>query len=93
MSTYASGKHAKGQCDRCGFDYKLHDLRELTINESPSGLLVCHSCWEEDHPQYLVGKYPVYDPQALRKPRPQNPPEPESVTQVDWDVSFPLPGK
>jgi hypothetical protein len=33
-------------------------------------VLVCNECWEEDHPQLLLGMYPVDDPQALRNPRP-----------------------
>ena len=28
---YASGKHAIAECDRCGFRYKLKQLKQLTI--------------------------------------------------------------
>lgn len=73
MTRYASGKHALGDCDRCGFTFKLNALKELIINEAASGLLVCKTCWEPDHPQYQVGKLKVEDPQALRNPRPDNP--------------------
>lgn len=67
---FASGKYALGLCDRCGFRCKLTTLKALTINDSLTNLLVCSECWEADHPQWKVGKYPVYDPQALRNPRP-----------------------
>jgi len=75
MARYASGKHARGACDRCGFVYKLNDLKELIVNEARTNLLVCQSCWEPDHPQYRVNRIRVEDAQALRNPRPQNPPE------------------
>ena len=67
---YAAGKKALGICDRCGFQFKLKELRELVINESKSGLRVCKECWEPDQPQNRLGKYVVQDPQALRNPRP-----------------------
>ena len=35
-------------------------------------ILVCPECWEEDHPQLLLGMYPINDPQALQNPRPDN---------------------
>lgn len=69
---FASGKHAIAMCDRCGFRYKLKELRKLTIKTHQVNLLVCRSCWETDHPQLKQGMYPVLDPQALRNPRPDN---------------------
>lgn len=73
MRTYASGKNANGTCDRCGFVYKLKTLKPLTINSSKTNILVCNTCWEQDHPQLKLGRYPVYDPQAIRNPRPDTP--------------------
>jgi hypothetical protein len=70
MSDYAVGKRALGICDRCGFQYRLNTLKALTINGVQVNLKVCSSCWEEDHPQNMQGKYPVRDPQALKDPRP-----------------------
>ena len=67
---YANGKYTIAECDRCGLRYKRRVLKELTINEKPSNLQVCPQCWEPDHPQYKVGKYPVVDPQAIMNPRP-----------------------
>ena len=67
---FASGKNALAECDRCGFRYKLSQLKKLVINESDTNIKVCPQCWEPDHPQNLHGKYPVDDPQAIRDPRP-----------------------
>ena len=69
-SKFASGKWAISQCDRCGFRYKLKELRQLVIKTKNINLLVCHTCWEPDQPQLQLGMYPVDDPQALRNPRP-----------------------
>ena len=67
---FASGKYAISQCDRCGFRYKLKQLRRLVIKTKNVNILVCPTCWEEDQPQLQLGMYPVDDPQALRNPRP-----------------------
>ena len=70
-SSFASGKIANGICDRCGFQYKLNTLKRIVKNRSTVNILVCSQCWEPDHPQNHLGELPVYDPQALRDPRPQ----------------------
>jgi hypothetical protein len=70
--TFASGKWAIAECDRCGFRYKLKELKKLVIKTKNINLLVCHTCWEPDQPQLQLGMYPVYDPQALRNPRRDN---------------------
>ena len=67
---YASGKFAHGFCDRCGQRYKLNELRKLVIKTKQVSIKVCRSCFDYDHPQLQLGMYPVYDPQALREPRP-----------------------
>ena len=67
---FASGKKAIATCDRCGFKYKLKELKKLTIKTKSTNILVCPSCWEPDQPQLQIGMYPVDDPQALRNPRP-----------------------
>jgi hypothetical protein len=66
---FASGKWAISQCDRCGFRYKLKELKKLVIKTKNINLLVCPTCWEQDQPQLQLGMYPVYDPQALQNPR------------------------
>jgi hypothetical protein len=71
MSTkFSSGKHAIAQCDRCSFRFKLTVLKRLTIRDNTVNIKVCPECWEPDHPQLKLGKYPVQDPQAVRDPRP-----------------------
>lgn len=67
---FSSGKNAIAECDRCGFQYKLKELRKLEQSDRLIDFLVCNSCWEPQHPQEDLGKYPVFDPQAVRDPRP-----------------------
>jgi hypothetical protein len=67
---YASGKYAIAECDRCGQRYKLKELRKLVIKTKQVSIKVCQECWEPDQPQLQLGMYPVYDPQAVREPRP-----------------------
>lgn len=69
---FASGKKAIAECDRCGFRYKLKELKSLIIKTKNVNILVCPTCFEEDHPQLHLGMYPVDDPQALRNPRRDN---------------------
>jgi hypothetical protein len=71
MSTkYASGKFSIAICDICGQGYKLKELRKLTIKTKQVSIKACPECWNPDHPQLQLGMYPVYDPQAVREPRP-----------------------
>ena len=67
---FASGKKAIAECDRCGFQYQLKQLKTIVIKTKNVNLLVCPTCWEPDQPQLQLGMYPVDDPQALRNPRP-----------------------
>jgi hypothetical protein len=67
---FASGKYAIAQCDRCGFQYQLKQLKTIVVKTKNVNLLVCPTCWEPDQPQLQLGMYPVDDPQALRNPRP-----------------------
>ena len=69
---YASNKIAIAICDRCGFRFRLRELRTLIIKTKQVNMLVCKECWEPDQPQLQLGMYPVDDPQALRNPRPDN---------------------
>jgi hypothetical protein len=67
---FASGKNAIAECDRCGFRFKLTELRKEVIKTKVYNLLVCSTCWDPDQPQLQLGMYPVDDPQGLRNPRP-----------------------
>lgn len=69
-SRFASGKWAISTCDQCGFEYKLKELKALIIKTKVTDILVCPACWVPDQPQLQIGMYPVFDPQALRDPRP-----------------------
>ena len=66
---FASGKWAIAECDRCGQQFKLKQLKEEIIKTKRYQLKVCPECWDPDHPQLQLGMYPVEDPQALRSPR------------------------
>lgn len=70
LSDFAAGKRAVGVCDRCGFHYPLKKLKKLFVNSVQVNTKVCPECWEPDHPQNQLGRYPVRDPQAIRDPRP-----------------------
>jgi len=67
---FSSGKYSIAECDRCGFRYKLKQLKHLTIKTKQTNIKVCPQCWEPDQPQLQLGMYPVNDPQAVRQPRP-----------------------
>ena len=70
MSSYAVGKRAIGDCDRCAFQFPLHELRKETVNQFQTNFKVCPECWDPDQPQNQLGRWPFEDPQALRDPRP-----------------------
>lgn len=67
---YASNKNAFGFCAICQFRYPLKQLKTQMVKLRVNPLLVCPDCWSPDHPQLLVGMWPVSDPQALRRPAP-----------------------
>lgn len=66
---FTSGKRSIAECDRCGQQYKLKKLKTEIIKTKQYQLLVCPECWDPDHPQLLLGMFPVDDPQAVRNPR------------------------
>lgn len=70
MARFASDKNAIGECDVCGFQYKLRELRGLVVNSILTSTKACPTCWNPDHPQLKLGMYPVDDPQAIQDPRP-----------------------
>lgn len=68
---FASGKHAFGFCDICGFRVnKLAAMKKVVVNEKMTNLKVCSTCFDPDHPQLKIGRVQINDPQALREPRP-----------------------
>jgi hypothetical protein len=66
---FASGKNSIAECDRCGQQFKLKQLKTEVIKQRKYELLVCPECWDPDHPQLMLGTFPVDDPQAVRNPR------------------------
>lgn len=71
-AVYASEKRALGICDRCGFQFRLKDLKSDIVKGRQTGIRVCGECFDIDHPQLFLGEKPIYDPQALRDARPDN---------------------
>ena len=69
-NAFAAAKRTIAECDICGFQYKLKELRNIVTNGNDTNIKACRECWSGDHPQNRLGKYPVNDPQALRDPRP-----------------------
>ena len=70
MGQFANGPRAWGTCDRCGRRQLLKRLSDQIVNRRPTGIMVCRSCLDKDHPQLQLGETPVDDPQALRMTRP-----------------------
>ena len=69
---FANGIKAIAMCDHCGQQFKLKKLKTEIIKQRKYDLLVCPECWDPDHPQLMLGTFPVDDPQALRNPRKDN---------------------
>ncbi len=67
---FAKGKYAFGFCDKTGFRYPLHELKEEYKNGAPTGFLVGPDVWDGDQPQNFLGRLKIFDPQSLRNPRP-----------------------
>ncbi len=68
--SFATGKHAYGFCERCGFRCNLGDLKSEQYKGADKRNRVCPDCWDEDHPQLFVGTFKIDDPQALQRPAP-----------------------
>ena len=66
---FASGQNALAECDVCGFQYRLRQLKPLVIKAVVTGIKACPECWNPDQPQLMLGTFPVNDPQAIRDPR------------------------
>ena len=64
MAIYAKGKHAIGECQRCGFVYPYLQLRKDGYTNS----LVCASCYDIKHPAEKPVR--LSEGIALRRPAP-----------------------
>ena len=67
---FANGAKAFGFCDYCNFRFPLKKLKNEVVKTKQTQIKACPQCWSMDHPQLLLGTFPVSDPQALRDPRP-----------------------
>ena len=86
---FSSGKNSIAECDICGQRFKLKQLKELVVKTKRVNTLACPECWSPDHPQLMLGTFPVEDPQAVRNPRPDKSRVPTGVyssrdTQWGW---------
>ena len=88
---FASGQKAIAECDVCGFQYRLRELRPLVVKMVVTEIRACPECWNPDQPQLMLGMFPVSDPQAIRNPRPDFTGYPQSrarIQPVDPLVAF-----
>ena len=69
---YAVGKKALGICDRCGFTYKLKELKYEVQDQKRTGSRICSNCFDPDQPQYRVGELNTADNIGLYNPRPDS---------------------
>tara|TARA_B100000123_G_scaffold27376_1_gene18742 strand:+ start:2572 stop:3390 length:819 start_codon:yes stop_codon:yes gene_type:complete len=69
---YAVGKKALGICDRCGFTYKLKELKYEVQDEKRTGSRICPNCFDPDQPQYQAGRLNTADNISLYNPRPDS---------------------
>jgi hypothetical protein len=79
---YASNRNALAECDVCGFQYRLRQLKPLVIAAAITSIKACPECWNPDQPQLLLGTFPINDPQAIRDPRPDFTGYPESRARI-----------
>ncbi len=70
MARYALGRKTIAECDVCGFQYKLLELKSLIRKGVDTNIKACSECWDPDHPQLHIGDIKVIDAQAVRNPRP-----------------------
>ena len=70
MARYASTRKAIAECDVCGFQYRLKDLKNLIVKGRDTNIKACTECWNTGQPQLRLGEFPVNDPQAIKDPRP-----------------------
>lgn len=82
---FASARYAVGFCDRCGFRFKLTKLTPQVVKGVQTNWLVCPECLDQDHPQLFLGTVPIFDPQALRNPRPDTSRVASRDIQWGWD--------
>lgn len=58
-------------CPRCGFRYRLAEMREEVYDQRPTGRRVCPECWDEDDPHLALNRLDLNDTGWVRDPLPQ----------------------
>lgn len=66
MAAYASARHSKAICQRCGWKYD-----RLELHKEWNGLYVCETCWESKHP-LITPPRNMSDPEAIRRAFPDD---------------------
>jgi hydrogenase maturation factor HypF (carbamoyltransferase family) len=69
--SFVKGKYAYGYCDKCGSRWPINDLKFETENMVLTKRRTCPDCFDEDHPQNLLGKLRIYDPMSIKDARPE----------------------
>ena len=64
-------KPVGGMCDRCGQRYRLQDLKTEYKKGRPNNLLVCPSCWDDEHEQEPIRWPTPNDKESINDPRPE----------------------
>lgn len=86
---YASGRAALSECQRCGLYFPLNELVEDGYKKN---FRVCRSCYDPFPPQEIIVS--VDDPQALRRPALEHPPDGEGIAAPDFlGVACPIMGE
>ena len=69
MSYFTSDRKVQGQCDRCGFTFKLSELKYEIYDRQNTRKRICPSCYDKDHPQLRLGERSYEDPFPVEDPR------------------------
>jgi hypothetical protein len=48
---YTTNKNAIADCDVCGFQFKLRELKDLYVRKTNTNIKACKECWNPDQPQ------------------------------------------
>lgn len=75
---YAKPGGAWGICDRCGFKYRLSDMKKEW-----TGLMVCREDYDIRHPQEYIRGHA--DRPAVRNARPEQSDRFLTANEVTWD--------
>lgn len=75
----ATGKYAKGECQRCGWPWPLLELRKEW-----TGYKVCPDCYEPKHPQLYPRRH---EPDAESLGAKASPTQDDMGTTIPWTIN------